>query len=61
MKGQSLFLFGPDSKFRWKCLRIVTWKWFDMMILTLIGISSICLAIDSPALEEEHPEVTNVS
>ncbi|KAG2493814.1 hypothetical protein HYH03_008033 [Edaphochlamys debaryana] len=60
MKGNSLFLFSSESKFRWRCMSLVTWKYFDWIILCIIALSSVALAIDSPSLEEEHPEITDV-
>jgi len=48
MAGKSLFLFGPDNRFRIIIARVVDSPYFDFTILVFIIISSILLAIENP-------------
>lgn len=49
--GKSLFLFGPNNCFRILCTRIVTWKYFDTIIIVLIIINSLLLGV----IDYENP------
>ena len=48
MTGKSLICLGPDNKFRVLIARLVTYKYFDPFIMTLIFISTVLMAVDSP-------------
>ena len=50
--GTSLDRFGPESEVRLTCHAIASHRWFDRVIIALIVASSVCLAIDSPLLDE---------
>jgi voltage-dependent calcium channel L type alpha-1D len=43
-----LFIFGKKNPIRRICKSIVTWEYFDSIIITIIVISSVVLAIDNP-------------
>ncbi len=60
MRGTSLFLFGPGSAFRHRCLWVVTWRWFDGIILAFIAASSVTLALDAPGLADTSPRLAQV-
>lgn len=38
---------------RWFCARILLYKHFENFILLIIGLSSICLAMDEPVLDPD--------
>ena len=59
LEGKSLFLFGPDSKFRIMVNRIVTFYLFDPVILLVIGVSTITMAVDNP-LNDPNGYTANV-
>ena len=44
----SMYLFGPENKFRVEVAKIVADPKFDQVVLVLIVVSSIMLAIDDP-------------
>lgn len=46
--GYSLFCLGPKNKFRMAVNAFVNHKWFERVILTLIIISTITLALETP-------------
>lgn len=48
LKGKSLYICGPKNNFRFFIFKIVTNKFFDPFILSLILISTILLAVDNP-------------
>ena len=48
LTGKSLYCLGPENKFRLLVARLVTHKYFDPFIMTLIFISTILMAVDSP-------------
>jgi len=50
-QGNSLSLFGPDSRVRQACIYMVTHWLFDSVVLCLIVASSIMLALDEPHLK----------
>ena len=52
-QGKSLWLFAPDNKIRQFMIRTVTHKRFEAFIISLIVISSILLAIDSPHIKDK--------
>ena len=48
LMGYSLFCLGPMNKFRMAVNAFVNHKWFERIILTLIIISTITLALETP-------------
>jgi hypothetical protein len=42
---RSLYMFGPENKFRMICQKIITHRFFDRLIISLIMINSIFLGI----------------
>jgi len=48
MRGKSFFLLSPKNFIRRTFFRIVTHRFFDPFILSMILISTILLAIDNP-------------
>ena len=48
MTGYALFCLGPKNKFRNAVNAFVNHKWFERVILTLIIISTITLALETP-------------
>ena len=46
--GNSLGLFEPKNKIRQLCFRIVNFKYYDNVILGLIGVSTVLLTLDNP-------------
>ena len=52
-QGISLWLFPPGNKLRQLMIRTVTHKRFEAFIISLIVISSILLAIDSPHIKDK--------
>jgi hypothetical protein len=53
LEGHSLFIFGPRHPVRIFFARIVWHQRFEQLIITLIVLSSIVLAIDSPSLDPD--------
>lgn len=53
LEGRSLFIFGPQHPLRVFLAMIVWHPRFEQLIITLIMMSSIVLAIDSPSLDED--------
>ena len=51
LDGYSFLVFGPRNSFRLLCLRIVSHSAFETFSLIIILVSSICLALDSPRLD----------
>lgn len=50
---------GPENKIRVMFARLVTHKYFDPFIMTLIFISTILMAVDSP-LNDPNSTLSNV-
>ena len=48
LHGYSLFCLGPRNSFRLACHQIASHKHFGNFIIFLIGISTICLALQTP-------------
>ncbi|CDW83245.1 voltage-gated ion channel superfamily [Stylonychia lemnae] len=48
MRGKSFYLFSPKNSFRRAMHRIVSHRFFDPFILSMILLSTIMLAIDNP-------------
>ena len=46
-------LFEPKNKIRQLCFRIVNFKYYDNVILGLIGISTILLTLDNPLYDQD--------
>ena len=57
LNGQSLFIFGKESKLRMICDKIVNFWLFEWFIIVLILISTITLAFEHPL---EDPESKNM-
>jgi len=51
--GNNLFCLGPDNCLRVFCERLVADPKFDQVILATIGLSSICMAIEMPAISDD--------
>ena len=51
--GRSLCVFGPNSRIRRGCAYVVQSPWFDTTVLSLIIVSSILLAVDTPLLDPD--------
>jgi hypothetical protein len=48
LHGYALFCFGPKNSFRLACHQISCHKHFGNFIILLIGISTVCLALQTP-------------
>ena len=49
--GRSLLLFGNKNCLRNICYHIVKHKYYDSVVLVLIGISTILLTLDNPNID----------
>ena len=58
-EDHSLYLFGPQSPARRLCRWALKQPQFDQIVITAIIVSSICLALDSPRLDE-HSDLAHV-
>ena len=58
-EDHSLYLFGPQSLARRLCRWALKQPQFDQIVITAIIVSSICLALDSPRLDE-HSDLAHV-
>lgn len=54
----SLFCLGPNNGFRWLVYKFIMNKWFDRIILTLIIISTMTLALETPLDDPNGQKVT---
>eukprot|EP00959_Pyramimonas_sp_CCMP1952_P147319 3083030-Pyramimonas_sp.AAC.2 len=50
--GKSICIFQIDSPVRALCLRIVSYKHFDNIMVPCIMLSSVCLALEDPHKDE---------
>lgn len=48
LHGYSLYCLGPHNPFRVACHYISSHKYFGTFIIILIGISTVCLALQTP-------------
>ena len=48
LTGRSLGIFSPRSRLRQICKRIVDFKYYDMIVMILIAISTLLLVLDNP-------------
>lgn len=48
IKTKTMFIFGPENRFRRLCHRIVNLRHFDNFMLVIIMLSSITIAIEDP-------------
>lgn len=48
LKGRSLYILGPNNKFRLLLLKISSHKYFDPFILFLILFSTLTMTVDNP-------------
>lgn len=46
--GYSCCIMGPENTFRIICSKIVGDPWFDHLVLSLIGFSTVLLALENP-------------
>lgn len=53
LRGNSLFLFSPSSRFRIFCARLVAHRYFEQFVLLLILASSVQLALDAHSVESD--------
>ena len=58
IQGRSLYIFGPDNKFRILLKTIMDHPYFENFIYSLITLNSLLLAIDEPVLVEEYQNNT---
>mmetsp|Transcript_7919 Transcript_7919/g.28130 ORF Transcript_7919/g.28130 Transcript_7919/m.28130 type:complete len:2171 (-) Transcript_7919:130-6642(-) len=54
-RGRSLFIFGPISRTRRFCYKLVSHPWFERLIMLAIMVSSIFLAVETR--ENKHHDV----
>jgi hypothetical protein len=59
--GTSLYIFVPKHCVRSFCVKVVTHRYFDPVILVLIIISSILLAIDNPLDDPDSDKVRTLA
>ena len=52
MGGTALGILSPENPLRVACFNLANHPYFDQFILILIGISTICLCIDEPYIED---------
>ena len=61
--SKSLYLFKYDSKLRQGIVWITEWKWFDIFVITLILVGSICQAIyryEGGAQNKEYNDILDL-
>lgn len=54
--GYSLFVFGPDNAFRAVCGQLAMSPMTDNFILFCIGLNSVTMALERPAIEDDSVE-----
>lgn len=54
--GRSLCIFGPKNWIRIICTKIVTWRYFDVIIIVLIIINSLLLGV----IDYENPNSDSI-
>ncbi|GAA6064276.1 hypothetical protein JCM10212_000978 [Sporobolomyces blumeae] len=59
LRGKTLFLFGPENRFRRACARALTAHWTEPLILALIVFSVVVQTIQSSPNVYEHPRPTS--
>ncbi|KAM7382096.1 hypothetical protein PAMA_012798 [Pampus argenteus] len=52
----SLYLFPPESRFRFVCNKIITHKMFDHVVLVIIFLNCITIAMERPRIEPSSAE-----
>ncbi|XP_077595329.1 voltage-dependent T-type calcium channel subunit alpha-1G isoform X3 [Stigmatopora nigra] len=52
----SLYLFSPDSRFRFVCKNIIHHKMFDHVVLVIIFLNCITIAMERPRIDPGSPE-----
>ncbi|XP_075889957.1 voltage-dependent T-type calcium channel subunit alpha-1G isoform X3 [Nelusetta ayraudi] len=52
----SLYLFPPDSKFRYVCNKIISHKMFDHIVLVIIFLNCITIAMERPRIDPGSAE-----
>ncbi|XP_070708334.1 voltage-dependent T-type calcium channel subunit alpha-1I-like [Pempheris klunzingeri] len=52
----SLFMFSPKNKLRLVCQRMVSYTWFDNMILLFILLSCLAIAVERPGIDPTSVE-----
>jgi hypothetical protein len=58
LEGNSLFIFSPDNKIRLAIRWIVSLKYFDNIVLSIILISSVLLILENPLSDPSSRLVT---
>lgn len=53
MIGNSCGVFSPTNRLRKVCKAIVEFKYYDMFVMVLIGISTLLLMLDNPLNDQE--------
>jgi len=59
--GKSLMLFGSSHPIRYSCACVISHANFDMFVLILIIISTVCLVIDDPLMDPNSTFSRNLS
>ncbi|XP_072152992.1 voltage-dependent T-type calcium channel subunit alpha-1G isoform X2 [Bemisia tabaci] len=52
----SLYIFPPKNKFRLMCVKFVSQKWFDNLVLFFIALNCITLAMERPNIPPDSVE-----
>ncbi|XP_044194704.1 voltage-dependent T-type calcium channel subunit alpha-1G isoform X4 [Thunnus albacares] len=52
----SLYLFPPESRFRFMCKKIITHKMFDHVVLVIIFLNCITIAMERPRIDPSSAE-----
>ncbi|GAA5943198.1 hypothetical protein JCM10213_006241 [Rhodosporidiobolus nylandii] len=58
LRGKTLGMFGPDSRVRRGCARVLTSSWTEPSILLLIVLQVVILTVQSASNVYEHPRPT---
>lgn len=52
VKGKSCCFFAPQNPVRRFCRAIIEFKYYDTILMTLIGVSTILLTLDNPLQDQ---------
>jgi voltage-dependent calcium channel T type alpha-1G len=55
-QNHSLLIFAPDNWLRLRCANLASKKWFDFVILFIIGLNCITLAMERPTIPHDSFE-----
>lgn len=50
MRYQSLIVLSPTNRLRRACAWLVTWRWFEPIVLATVLLNCVCLALNDPTL-----------